>query len=265
MTERPEPRVVVVTGAGSGIGNAFVWELARRGYACVGADLDESALARLAIEVEPARWLGVRTDIAKALDVERLADLSFARFGRVDLLINNAGILATGKSWAMPLSAWRQVLDVNLLGPVHSVHSFTPRLMAQGHGHIVNIASSAALAAHAYTAAYAASKHGLLALSEALARELEAEGSPVRVSVVFPGAVKTGIARKLGADAGNATLPINRILADLASNGASPRDVVGHVLSEVEAGTFAIFPQTKIKDRAAARLSTLLEGKLPVG
>lgn len=87
----------------------------------------------------------------------------------------------------------------------------------------------------------------------------------MRVSVVFPGAVKTGIARELGADAGNATLPINRLLADLATKGAEPHDVVTLVLSEVEAGMFAIFPQTKVKDRAAERLKTLLDGKLPGG
>ena len=125
--------------------------------------------------------------------------------------------------------------------------------------------SAAALAAHAHTAAYAASKHGLLALSESLARELAAMGSPVRVSVVFPGAVRTGIARELVADAGNATLPINRLLVDLATKGAEPQDVVRQVLREVEAGTFAIFPQTKVRDRASERLKTLLGGKLPVG
>ena len=90
-------------------------------------------------------------------------------------------------------------------------------------------------------------------------------GSPVRVSVVFPGAVRTGIARELVADAGNATLPINRLLVDLATKGAEPQDVVRQVLREVEAGTFAIFPQTKVRDRASERLKTLLGGKLPVG
>lgn len=263
MTDGPVTPVAVVTGAASGIGRAFVVELARRGYACVGADIDESALAALASEVEPVRWLGVRADVSSAADIEQLAELSFGRFGRVDLLINNAGILATGKSWEMPLAKWRQVLDVNLLGPVHAVHSFVPRLIAQGHGHIINMASAAALAAHADTAAYAASKHGLLALSESLARELEAMGNPVRVSVVFPGAVRTGIARELGADASNAALPINRLLADLATGGAAPEEVAALVLSAVETGTFAVFPQVKVRDRAAERLGALLKGKLP--
>lgn len=263
MTDGPGPLVAVVTGAASGIGHAFVRALARRGYACVGADIDETALAALAIEVEPSRWLGVRTDVANATDVERLADLTFAQFGRVDLLINNAGILATGRSWEMPLAKWRQVLDVNLLGPVNAVHSFVPRLIAQGRGHVVNVASAAALAAHAHTAAYAASKHGLLALRESLARELEAMGSPVRVSVVFPGAVKTGIARDLNADAAAVALPINRLLADLATKGAEPDDVVAQVLSAVESNTFAVFPQAQVRDRASERLRALLDGKLP--
>lgn len=265
VTEGPAQLVAVVTGAATGIGCAFVRELGRRGYACVGADINETALAELEVEFESDKWLGVRTDVSNAADVEHLAERSLARFGRVDLLINNAGILATGRSWEMPIAKWRQILDVNLLGPVNAVHSFVPRLIAQRHGHIVNVASAAALAAHAYTAAYAASKHGLLALSESLAHELEAVGSPVRVSVVFPGAVKTTIARRLVADAGNATLPINRLLSGLATNGAEPSDVVRQVLSEVEAGTFAIFPQTTVKDRAADRLKTLLGGKLPVG
>lgn len=163
----------------------------------------------------------------------------------------------------MPLAKWRQVLDVNLLGPVNAVHSFVPRLIAQGRGHVVNVASAAALAAHAHTAAYAASKHGLLALSESLARELEAMGSPVRVSVVFPGAVKTGIARDLNADAAAVALPINRLLADLATKGAEPDDVVAQVLSAVESNTFAVFPQAQVRDRASERLRALLDGKLP--
>lgn len=265
MTTGPVPPVAVVTGAASGIGRAFVLELARRGYACVGADIDESALGDIAGELATDKWLGVVADVSRATDVERLAEFSFDRFGRVDLLINNAGTLATGKSWEMPIATWRRVLDINLFGPVHAVHSFVPRLIAQGFGQVVNIASAAALAAHAHTAAYAASKHGLLALSESLARELAAMGSPVRVSVVFPGAVRTGIARELVADAGNATLPINRLLVDLATKGAEPQDVVRQVLGEVEAGTFAIFPETKVRDRASERLKTLLGGKLPVG
>ena len=147
MTTGPVPPVAVVTGAASGIGRAFVLELARRGYACVGADLDESALGDIAGELATDKWLGVVADVSRATDVERLAEFSFDRFGRVDLLINNAGTLATGKSWEMPIATWRRVLDINLFGPVHAVHSFVPRLIAQGFGQVVNIASAAARSA----------------------------------------------------------------------------------------------------------------------
>lgn len=260
MTSRVESPVAVVTGAASGIGRAFVLALAQRGYACVGSDVNERGLQALADAVAgSAGSVSVlRADVSDAQDVKRLAERSIERHGRVDLLINNAGILSTGRTWEMPLDQWRRVLEVNLFGLVNALHSFVPRMLAQGSGHIVNMASAAALTSHAFVGAYSASKHSVLALSESLARELEAVGSNVRVSVVFPTAVSTDIARGLGERPAGEAPPIDRLLMDLSASGMSAADLVDFVLAALDQGAFAIFPHPAVRKRAAERIDGLL-------
>jgi NAD(P)-dependent dehydrogenase (short-subunit alcohol dehydrogenase family) len=255
-------QVAVVTGAASGIGRAFALRLLRRGDACVAADIDRAGLASLAEEAASAAerlstWV---TDVADPADVESLADHSFRRFGSTDLLINCAGILLTGRSWEIPLDQWRRVLEVNLFSLVHALHSFVPRLIAQGRGHIVNIASMAAVTSGALVGPYSTSKHGVLAVSECLARELQAIGSPVRVSVVLPGAVETGIARDLAADTADDAGELNRTLRDAIAEGMPADQLVDFVLDRMAAGAFAIFPHPAVCESARRRLESLLSG-----
>ena len=204
----------------------------------------------------------IRIDVSRAEDVERLAEFAFARFARVDILINNAGVLGTGLSWQTSVDEWRRIIDINLFSVIHAMHSFVPRLMEQGNGHIVNIASLAALTSGAMVGPYSMSKHGVLAISECVARELAQVGSAVRVSVVFPGAVQTNIARPLLSRGQARPERIDAALNELIAQGMPPERLVDCVLDAVAAGAFGIFPHPEVPDAARERLEQLLGGRL---
>ncbi len=191
-------RTAVVTGAANGIGRAMVGRLATAGMRVVLADIDERDLAAAATELESAghQVLGVPTDVSDPASVDQLADAAWSRFGHVHLLHNNAGVGLAGNAWETTLADWAWLLGVNLHGVIHGIRSFVPRMLDHGGpGHVVNTASMAALAAPPGLAAYAASKHAVLGLSEALRRDLIAVGSSIGVTVVCPGVVTTDIAR----------------------------------------------------------------------
>jgi NAD(P)-dependent dehydrogenase (short-subunit alcohol dehydrogenase family) len=185
-------RVAVVTGAASGIGLAMSEVLAERGSSVVLADIEEGALkeATVALERRRASVLPVVTDVTDPRSVQALADAAVERFGAVHVLCNNAGVSGrVGRSWVTPLEDWRWVLEVNVLGVVHGVRAFLPILLAQEEGHVVNTGSAACFESLPGMGPYGASKHAVLGLSEALARELLAAGAPVGVTVLVPGDV----------------------------------------------------------------------------
>lgn len=250
--------VAVVTGAASGLGREFVLLLAERGWRCVAADVDEAGLAGTLGAAGSAAVRPQRTDVCDPAAMQALADSVFRQEQRLDLLVNNAAILDTGRCWEMPLERWRRILDVNLMGVVNALHAFVPRFIAQGHGQVLNIASAAALSAHAHVAAYTAAKHGVLALSECLGRELAELGSAVQVSVAFPGAIDTGIARSLRARPAAERLPIDELLGDLAARGEPPRLVARAIVDALPTGAFALFPQPRVADQAWRRIERLL-------
>ncbi|MGD1279518.1 SDR family NAD(P)-dependent oxidoreductase [Mycobacterium seoulense] len=189
----------VVTGAGSGIGAAFAAELARRGGAVVCSDIDEAAARRTAdaIGERGGKARAIRCDVSKFEDVQVLAEQSQAWFaGPPTLVINNAGVGAGGAAIGdAPLDDWVWTLGINLWGPIHGCHVFTPILREADRSHtprgIINVASAAAFGAAPGMAAYNVSKAGVLSLSETLAAELA--GTGVRVTVLCPTFVKTKI------------------------------------------------------------------------
>ena len=191
-------RTAVVTGAAGGIGLATVEAFVAEGMRVLMADVDE---ARLDVEAGRLRGDGRRADVhAVAVDVrdpasvDRLAQAAVERFGRVHVVVNNAGIVATGTTWELPLDDWHRVIDVDLWGVIHGIRSFVPLLLATGEpGHVVNTASMAAVRPMARLGPYTAAKHGVLGLSDVLRAELEAIGAPVGVSVVMPGMIRTGM------------------------------------------------------------------------
>ncbi len=187
-------KVTVVTGAGSGIGRSTALLLARLGAKVHVVDVDEASATRVAAEIESAGGqASVHTaDVRDPASVEALAERVFAEDGAVDVLHNNAGVGHAGPVDQTSLEEWQRVLGVNLMGVVHGVHFFVPRMLAQGRpSHIVNTASMAGLVAIAEMAPYATSKHAVVGLSESLNSELSPRG--IHVSAICPGIINTPI------------------------------------------------------------------------
>jgi NAD(P)-dependent dehydrogenase (short-subunit alcohol dehydrogenase family) len=190
-------RSVIITGAGSGIGAALAARLAARGDHLMLADVNDDSLARVAAELGPqaaARGGSVRTEVVDVRDaelVQALVDGVVSSVGRVDIMVNNAGIGLGGPAQDMPLSHWQRVLDVNLSGVMHGVVAVYPHMVAAGRGRIVNIASLAGLVPAPFLVAYSAAKHGVVGLSLSLAAE--ASGTGVAVTCVCPGFTDTPI------------------------------------------------------------------------
>ena len=184
-------RVAVVTGGASGIGRALAERFAAEGMQVVIADVEAGALEKTATELGV---VGIQTDVSSADSVSALADGVMARFGRVDVVCNNAGVGGGGQMKDQTLNDWKWVLGVNLWGVVHGIHFFLPHLLANPDGgHIVNTASMAGLVAWPGIGPYNASKYAVVGLSETLAAELDAESAHVKVSVLCPGWVRTNI------------------------------------------------------------------------
>jgi len=197
--------VAIITGGASGIGRALGEALASRGATVVLADRD-SALAEQAAAAVVARGgaaEALHLDVTVPEDVRALIALAASRHGRLDYLFNSAGVAIGGEAVQLDDHAWSRVLEVDLLGVVHCVRAGYPIMVAQGFGHIVNIASVAGLVPVPFQAPYVAAKFGVVGLS--LALRSEARDLGVRVSVVCPGLIETPILETtpiLGADRG---------------------------------------------------------------
>jgi short-subunit dehydrogenase len=190
-----ENKVAVVTGAGSGIGRALAQELARRGADLALADMREAGLADTAASIA-ATGRRVTThvvDVADAARMEALAEAVMAAHGRVELLVNNAGVSVTGTFEEQSLDDWRWIVGVNFWGVVHGCKFFLPHLRKNAEAHIVNLSSMLGFIGMPTQSSYCATKFAVRGLSEALWAELH--GSGIGVTSVHPGGVKTNIVR----------------------------------------------------------------------
>ena len=267
-----EGKVAVVTGAASGIGLALANRFATAGLKIVLADVEAPALEVAAAGVAAEHGVethGVLTDVRHAEEVDALAAATIERFGRVDVVCNNAGVSGNGEPWFGPLSTWDWVLGVNLYGVVHGVRAFLPHLLAEG-GHIVNTASIAGLLP-GFGAPYDASKHAVVALSEDLYTQMQTLGGTVGVSCLCPGWVRTGILdaernypAEYGELAPNPVFDILRRHFDRAiSEGMTPGAVADLVAGAVEESRFWVFPQQDFLELAIRRWSTIADGLDP--
>ena len=190
-------KVAVVTGAGSGIGRALAYELARRGAKLALSDIDTAGLAET---VKQVRVIGARVHEAK-LDVsDRDAVLSYAddvvaEFGVVNIVVNNAGIAFTGDIEKMSFEQIEKVMDVDFWGVVNGTKAFLPHLISSGDGHVVNISSLFGLLAVPGQSAYNAAKFAVRGFTESLRQEMLVNKHPVQVTCVHPGGIKTAITR----------------------------------------------------------------------
>ena len=190
-------RTAVITGAAAGIGRALAERAGAEGMKVVLADLDRGALGETTktLQEKGVDAIGVVTDVSQADSLRELADRSLDAFGGVHLLCNNAGVFAAGGPvWETPVSDFEWQLGVNVMGIVHGLRCFVPILLEQdSEAHIVNTASMAAVTSSPLSAAYFASKHAALSLSETLYHELTQKGTKIGVSVLCPELVDTRI------------------------------------------------------------------------
>lgn len=193
-------RVAVVTGAASGIGSGLVRRFVAEGMNLVVSDIDQAGLKEVVTFAQDngAEVAARRVDVGDPEAVEQLASLAYERFGVVHLLCNNAGVLPPDRFrpvWEFSLGDWRWSLEVNLMGVVHGLRSFVPRMLAGGQpGHVVNTASIGGLTSGAHSAPYSVAKHGVVRITEALYASLAAMGSKIGVTALCPGLVRSRMA-----------------------------------------------------------------------
>jgi NAD(P)-dependent dehydrogenase (short-subunit alcohol dehydrogenase family) len=244
-------KIALVTGGASGIGRGISHELARRGADVVLADIHEARLAEAVEEIKALgrEALGVICDVSQDADVERLRDEAFERFGRVDILCNNAGVAVSGPPERIEMKDWDHILQINLLGIVRGVRAFVPAMLDRGTGYVVNTASVAGTWAYTWdNIPYITSKFAAFGYSEALARALRPQG--IGVSVLCPGLITTN----LGETVRVSGVPDDRraewfYMPPHMFDPKDPEDVGPMVCDAIDAGKFAIFTHAADEER----------------
>ncbi|MER7948215.1 SDR family NAD(P)-dependent oxidoreductase [Streptomyces sp. NPDC096079] len=242
-------RTAVITGASSGIGAGLARHAAGLGMKLVLADIAADRLAAFAEELraDGAEVETVVTDVADPASVEALADTAYARFGVVDLLVNNAGIMTMGYSWEIPAERWDAMLRVNIGGYVNGIRAFVPRMLERGEkAWVVNVSSIGGMLPSPLMAPYSVTKFGTLALTESLHYEMLMKGAPVQVSVVTPGSVRSEIfkAARPGETAPPEIAAFNDQLQEMADeHGLTPEEHAERVFEMVAEGRYWAIPQ----------------------
>ena len=219
----------------------------------------EAQLAESGAEV-----MAMVCDTSSEADLYALAAATVERFGAAHVLCNNAGVVGRGDPWRDPIGAWDWVIGINLYGVIHGIRAFLPIMEDQGEGHIVNTASMAGLVALPGAAAYNVTKTGVVALSEGLFIELIATGSPVRVSALCPGFVKTNLidgqhwADRLGHDPGASTSPMGQMMDALlrqgVEDGIDPAEVADQVIDAIRTERFWILTHPEMRHAPVERM-----------
>lgn len=271
-------KTAVITGAASGIGRGIAERCAREEMKLVLADVEESALNKIAQELKDAgaSVLAVRTDVSKAEEIENLANKTLAAFGGVHLLFNNAGVGAGTTVWESTLADWEWVLGVNLWGVIYGVRAFVPIMLKQNEEcHIVNTSSIAGITSGAALGAYRVSKHGVVALSETLACELAAAGAKIKVSVLCPGGVNTQIMesdRNRPAEMKNdstaesthpAVKQMDALLRELVGAGRKPSEIADAVFEAIRGEKFYILTHPEMTPMIQKRMDDILQERNP--
>ena len=230
-------KVIVVTGGGSGIGAGLVRRFAQEGAAgLVVADLDGAKAAAVADEVGAGTpTLVVQLDVSKEAEVQALIAQATQRFGRVDVLCSNAGIIRDGGIDA-PNDEWQRCWDVNLMAHVYGARAVLPQMVARGEGYLVHTASAAGLLAHPTSATYSVTKHAAVSFAEWLAMNYGDKG--IRVSCLCPQGVRTDM---LLGKAGDRQ-------SFLLDGSVSTEQVAEAVVHTMRAETFFVLPHPEVLD-----------------
>jgi NAD(P)-dependent dehydrogenase (short-subunit alcohol dehydrogenase family) len=193
-----DDKVVAITGAGSGIGRELALASARQGALLALSDWNEQSLAETVDLAKAAGARELRSDVVDVADRPAVAGWASAvvgQLGRVNMLVNNAGVTVTGDFEEISYEDFDWITGINFMGVVNGTKEFLPHLIASGDGHLVNISSLFGLVSMPGQSAYNASKYAVRGFTEALREEMLINGHPVGVTCVHPGGIKTGIAR----------------------------------------------------------------------
>lgn len=233
-----EGKIVIVTGAASGIGRELTVQLARGGAVVYAVDLNQEGLDSLCSEIKGgAEVIPSILDVRDGESFKALANQVLETRSRIDCLFNNAGVTLLGESQHIPFERWKWLLDINLMGVVHGILAVYPIMVRQKQGHIINTASIAGLTGYATASAYTASKAAVLELTRSL--RAEAHIHNVRISAACPGYVSSGIFaedRIVGAD-------VKSITKAFPTKMMTPQVAASHMLKGVISGKETIvFP-----------------------
>lgn len=254
-------KVAVVTGAASGIGRAYAEHLGRLGMHLVLADVEREPLERVAAALGDARSVvTVVADVADESAVGRLAEVAFGRHPTVHLLCNNAGVSLTRSLLEATTADWQWLLGVNLWGVIHGIGAFVPEMVERGEeGHVVNTCSIASWTVVPGYGMYAASKHAVAAISEALAGDLAVAGAPIGVTAVCPSLVRTRLFSSERNREGGATDSEEQRRIDALTDGAqTPDEVAVAMLDGVRRGDAWVFPNRDRLDFVRDRFARIL-------
>jgi NAD(P)-dependent dehydrogenase (short-subunit alcohol dehydrogenase family) len=265
-------KVAAITGAASGLGRSMALAFAAEGMDVALADLDDQGLKETASRMKGVRATTMRVDVSRAEQVEAWRDRVIAQLGGIHVVCNNAGVSPLASAWEASIADWQWTLGVNLWGVIHGVRAFTPHLLAQDEGHIVNTASVAGLISPPGSGVYNVTKHAVVALSETLHHELREKNSRVGVSVLCPAYVPTGISDSernrpadLPASAKSAeTLARQAMLKKAVASGKISADQVAQaVVAAVKEERFYILTHARIKGAIQARMEDILQERAP--
>src|SRR3984957_3914792 len=265
-------RVAAITGAGSGIGRALAYALARQGAHLALSDIDETGLAETVTQCE---GLGVKItstllNVADRNAVSTWADAVVAEHGRVNLIVNNAGVALGATIDTMSYEDFEWLMNINFWGVVYGTKAFLPYLKASGEGHVVNLSSVFGLISVPSQSAYNAAKFAVRGFTDTLRMELEIERAPVSVTTVHPGGIKTNIVRnaridpsltEMTGDSEQARADVDRAFI------TSPEKAARQILAAVQRDRrrALIGPDAKVIDFVSRLPASLYQGALTKG
>ncbi len=266
-------KTAVITGAGSGFGLEVARLAAARGMNLVLVDVQADALEKAAAEFTGVEVLARQVNVAKADEMQALADAVQARFGAPHFVFNNAGVGSGGLVWENTLADWEWVLGVNVMGVVHGVRLFTPMMLAAAaadpayQGHIVNTASMAGMLNAPNMGVYNVSKHAVVSLSESLFQDLSLVSTQVHAAVLCPFFVPTGITqshRNRPAELASAKPTRSQLISQAMSEKAvsagkvSAADVAAMVFDAIDHNRFYVFSHPQALSGVQTRMEDVM-------
>lgn len=272
-------KVIVITGAANGIGAQLARRYAAEGAQLALADIDEPNLAALAGELAGtgSRPVTAVIDVADDVAVAAFAATTYAEYGRVDYCYSDAGVISVGAIWEEPLADWEWLWDTNVMGTVHMIRAFIPRMIAQGTpSHFITTASIASLLTVENSPSYVASKFAALSLTEVLELQLQDAGAPVMAHAVCPAIVKTDLMncprhRRPGTwdpddpYFGSADFKKRLAIATMSMEqvGMPVEEAVETIVRGVDEGTFYILTHPAYNPAITARVQGIVNGVRP--